>query len=147
MTRRYTVAEREQAVRLVRLARADGRESGAVARVAQQLGFGVESVRSWVKDADRTDGTAGPDAQRVVESETENRELVGVRELKRANEILLKASTFSRRRSTAHPDDRRVHRREPRARSRAHLPNVAGGSEQLPRRQETPGSTVGEGGA
>jgi transposase-like protein len=94
-TRRYTVAEKEQAVRLVRQARAEGREAGAVTRVAEQLGFGVESVRSWVKDADRHDGTAGPDAQRVVELEAENRELVGeLRELRRANEILKRASAF-----------------------------------------------------
>ena len=94
-TRRYTVAEKEQAVRLVRQARAEGRDAGAVTRVAQQLGFGVESVRGWVKNADRSDGTAGPDAQRVGELEAENRELVGeLRELRRANEILKRASAF-----------------------------------------------------
>jgi transposase-like protein len=94
-TRRYTVAEKEQAVRLVRQARAEGREAGAVTRVAEQLDFGLESVRSWVKDADRRDGTAGPDTQRVVELEAENRELVGeLRELRRANDILKRASAF-----------------------------------------------------
>lgn len=52
-------------------------------------------MRSWVKDSDRSDGTAGPDAQRVVAWETENRELVGeLRELRRANEILKRASAF-----------------------------------------------------
>lgn len=58
-TRRYTDAETAQAVRLVRQARAEGRESGAIPRVARQLGYGVESVRMWVKDADVADGTAG----------------------------------------------------------------------------------------
>ncbi len=59
-TRRYTVAENGQVVRLVRQATVEGREAGAITRVAQQLGFGVESVRSWVKDADRTDGLQAP---------------------------------------------------------------------------------------
>ena len=48
-TRRYTPAEREQAVRLVRQLRKElGTDQGTVARVAQQLGYGVESVRAWV---------------------------------------------------------------------------------------------------
>ena len=94
-TRRYTDAEKAQAVRLVRQARAEGRESGAIPRVARQLGYGVESVRMWVKDADVADGTAGPDAQRVAELEAQNRELASeLRELRRANEILQRASAF-----------------------------------------------------
>ncbi len=94
-TRRYTQTEKDQAVRLVRQARAEGRGSGAVGRVARQLGFGVESVRNWVHVADRADGTAGPDAQRVVELEAENRDLAAeVIELRRSNEILKKASAF-----------------------------------------------------
>ena len=49
----------------------------------------------WGKDADVADGTAGPDAQRVVELEVENRELASeLRELRRANEILKRASAF-----------------------------------------------------
>ena len=44
-SRRYTPAEKEQAVRLVRQSRAEGREAGAITRVAEQLGFGTESVR------------------------------------------------------------------------------------------------------
>lgn len=55
--RRYTPEQRAQAVRLVRQSRAEtGQEYGAVQRVAAQLGFGVESVRSWVKQADIDDG-------------------------------------------------------------------------------------------
>jgi transposase len=55
----------------------------------------VESVRQWVKDADTADGTAGPDAQRVVELETRNRELEQeLRETRRANEILKKAAAY-----------------------------------------------------
>ncbi len=43
-------------------------------RVAKQLGYGVESVRSWVRDRDVADGLAGPDAQRVRELEQRARE-------------------------------------------------------------------------
>ncbi|MBD0324775.1 MAG: transposase [Aldersonia sp.] len=94
-TRRYTPREKEQAVRLVRQARAEGRGSGAVARIAEQLNFGVESVRQWVKDADAVDGVAGPDAKRVHELEARNRELEHeLRETRRANEILKKAAAY-----------------------------------------------------
>ena len=90
-TRRYTPAEREQAVRLVRQLRKElGTEQGTVARVAKQLGYGVESVRAWVNQADidggLKDGTSTEDAGRIKELEQE------VKELRRANEILRKAS-------------------------------------------------------
>jgi transposase len=91
--RRYTDEEKAQAVRLVRQLRAElGTEHGTVFRVANQLGFGVESVRSWVRRADIDDGvTAGvtsDQAARVKALEQENREL------KRANAILKSASAF-----------------------------------------------------
>ena len=95
-TRRYTDSEKDQAVRLVRQLRAElGTEHGTVQRVAEQLGYGVESVRTWVRERDVTDGLAGPDAQRVRELEAENKDLSQeVRELRRANEILKRASAF-----------------------------------------------------
>ena len=94
-TRRYTDQEKDQAVRLVRQARDEGRESGAVQRVADQLGFGVESVRKWVQERDVADGLAGPDALRVQELEERNKELAQQnRELARANEILKKAAAY-----------------------------------------------------
>jgi transposase len=95
-TRRYTESEKDQAVRLVRQLRQElGGEHGTVQRVAEQLGYGVESVRTWVRERDVTDGLAGPDAQRVRELEAENKDLSQeVRELRRANEILRKASAF-----------------------------------------------------
>jgi transposase len=94
-TRRYTPAQKEQAVRLVRQARVEGRAAGAVTRVAEQLGYGVESVRQWVRDADVADGTAGPDAKRVVELEARTKALEAeLRETRRANEILKRAATF-----------------------------------------------------
>jgi transposase len=92
-TRRYAAEEKAAAVRMVRSLRAEtGMTHGAVRRVAEQLGNGVESVRSWVKQADIDDGrrpgvTTG-EGERVKELEQE------VRELRRANEILRRAATF-----------------------------------------------------
>ena len=58
---------------------------GTVQRVATQLGYGVESVRTWVKQADIDDGVtpgvSSAEAARVHELEQE------VRELRRANEV------------------------------------------------------------
>ena len=95
-TRRYSEAEKDQAVRLVRKLRAElGSDHGTVQRVAAQLGYGVESVRKWVRDRDVAEGVAGPDAQRVAQLEAEKRELEqSNRELKRTNEILRKASAY-----------------------------------------------------
>lgn len=92
-TRRYSPEEKQQAVRLVRqLAVELGTSHGTVQRVARQLGYGVESVRLWVRQADVDDGVTGgvstQDAARVRELE------VRVRELERANEILRRASVF-----------------------------------------------------
>jgi transposase-like protein len=95
-TRRYTDGEKADAVRLVRQLRKElGSEHGTVQRVADQLGYGVESVRKWVLDADARDGISGPDAERVRRLEAENKALAQeLREVRRANEILKKASAF-----------------------------------------------------
>jgi transposase len=93
LQRRYSDEQKAQAVRLVQQLQAEtGLKHGAVARVAAQLGYGVESVRSWVKQAE-IDGGVRPgitteEASRIRELEQE------VRELRRANEILRKASAF-----------------------------------------------------
>lgn len=92
-TRRYTPAEKEQAVRLVRQMRAErGMDHGCIQRVANQLGFGIESVRKWVAQADIDEGvkagTSTADAERIKDLEQE------VRELRRANAILKSASAF-----------------------------------------------------
>ena len=92
-TRRYTPEEKSAAVRMVRTLRAElGTEHGTVQRVASQLGYGVESVRQWVKLADIDDGhvpgVTTAEAKRIRELEQENREL------KRANEILKRAASF-----------------------------------------------------
>ena len=92
-TRRYSPEEKASAVRMVRTLRAElGTERGTVQRVASQLGFGVESVRMWVKQADVDEGHVGGvttgEARRVRELEQENRKL------RRANEILKRAASF-----------------------------------------------------
>jgi transposase len=92
-SRRYTPEEKEQAVRMVRTLRAElGTSQGTVKRVAAQLGYGVESVRTWVKQAE-IDGGEAPgvttaEAERIRRLEQENREL------RRANAILRSASAF-----------------------------------------------------
>ena len=56
-TRRYREAEKEQAVRLVRQLREElGTDHGTIQRVAMQLGYRRESVRSWVTQAEIDDG-------------------------------------------------------------------------------------------
>ncbi|BCI87848.1 hypothetical protein NIIDMKKI_30540 [Mycobacterium kansasii] len=58
-SRRYSPEEKAAAVRMVRALRAElGTYHGTVYRVARQLGYGVESVRSWVRHADIDDGYA-----------------------------------------------------------------------------------------
>jgi len=55
-TRRYSEREKAAAVRMVRTLRAElGHEHGTVKRVAEQLGYGVESVRVRVGQADIDD--------------------------------------------------------------------------------------------
>jgi transposase-like protein len=95
-TRRYTDSEKDQAVRLVRKLREElGTDHGTVQRVANQLGYGVESVRTWVRERDVVDGVAGPDALRVHELEQRNKELEQeLRETRRANDILKKAAAY-----------------------------------------------------
>ena len=92
-TRRYSEAEKERAVGAVRqLGKELGADHGTVGRVAAQLGIGVESLRSWVRqaevDAGLRPGVNSEQAERIKALEAENREL------RRANEILRKASAF-----------------------------------------------------
>jgi transposase len=92
-TRRYSDQEKAQAVRLVRQLRKElGTSHGTVFRVAGQLGYGTESVRAWVRQADIDDGlmagTTTDETARIKALEQENREL------KRTNAILRSASAF-----------------------------------------------------
>ena len=69
-----------------------GTTAGTVARVARQLGYGVESVRSWVRqaeiDAGARAGVTSAESEELRRLRQENREL------RRANEILQRAATF-----------------------------------------------------
>lgn len=92
-TRRYSQEEKDAAVRMVRTLRAElGTDIGTIARVARQLGYGLESVRAWVRQAEIDEGHAPgvstDEAARIKALEQENREL------RRANEILRRAATF-----------------------------------------------------
>ena len=92
-TRRYSAEEKAAAIRMVRTLRKElGTEHGTIQRVANQLGYGVESVRSWVRQADidegHSPGVSSTESRRIKELEQENREL------KRANEILKRAASF-----------------------------------------------------
>ena len=92
-TRRYSPAEKRAGGPAGAPAPKElGTDQGTVGRVARQLGYGVESVRSWVKQADIDEGvTPGDDhgrgrADPALEQEN--------RELKRSNEILRRASAY-----------------------------------------------------
>jgi len=93
--RKYPRELRDRAQRLVVEARqADPGLSlnAAVVRVGQRVGVQPDTLRGWCKqaavDAGQTVGTTTSDAKRPRELERE------VRELRRANEILLAASSF-----------------------------------------------------
>ncbi len=91
--RKYPDEIRERAVRTVfDIRRETGVKSGAVPRVAKQLGVNKETLRNWVRQAE-IDGGAAPglssdDRQLLAELQRENREL------RRANEILKSAAAF-----------------------------------------------------
>ena len=91
--RRYSADEKAAAVRMVRTLRAElGTDRGTAGRVALQLGYGVESVRSWVRQADIDDGVKpGVPSDSVAEIHRLEQELC---EMKRANEILRRAASF-----------------------------------------------------
>jgi len=74
------------------LRREDPGDQGVISRVARQLGIGVESLRTWVKQADidagSRSGVTTDEQARLAELERE------IKELRRANEILQAAATF-----------------------------------------------------
>jgi len=92
-SKRYPPELKERAVRMVLdLKRADPADHSVITRVARQLGVGVESLRTWVKQAEVDGGT-----KRALTTE-ERAELVELRkknrELERANDILQAAASF-----------------------------------------------------
>lgn len=93
--RKYPPELRERAQRLVSEAREQEPElslNAAVHRIGTRVGVNPDTLRGWIKQADidagRRPGTSTDEKTRIRELEAE------VRELKRANEILLAASSF-----------------------------------------------------
>ena len=90
---RYSPEVRERAVRLV-LEHESEHDSqwAAISSIAAKIGCTAETLRQWVRQAERDQGRrAGlttDERERLKELERENREL------KRANEILRKASAY-----------------------------------------------------
>lgn len=91
--RRYSAETKERAVRMVlQLRKETGERHGSVKRVAEQLDVGVESLRSWVKQAEIDAGDrAGATTADAEELKALRQE---VKELRRANSILKSASAF-----------------------------------------------------
>jgi transposase len=93
--RKYPAELRERALRLVQEAREQDPDlsiNQAVVRIGQRTGVNADTLRGWVKqvaiDRGERRGTTSGDVARIKELERENHEL------KRANEILLAASSF-----------------------------------------------------
>jgi transposase len=90
---RYSAEVRERAVRLVLDHQGDyASQWSAINSISAKIGCTAETLRKWVRQAERDDGKRpGPtsaDQARVRELERENREL------RQANEILRKASAY-----------------------------------------------------
>jgi transposase-like protein len=90
---RYSPEVRERAVRLVfEHGLEHGSQWAAIGSVASKIGCTAETLRKWVRQAERDqgrrDGMTASDRERLKELERENREL------KRANEILRTASAY-----------------------------------------------------
>lgn len=91
--KRYTPEVRERAVRLVFEHESEYESQwAAIGSVASKIGCTAETLRKWVRQAERDtgrrDGMTTGDRERLKELERENREL------KRANEILRTASAY-----------------------------------------------------
>jgi transposase-like protein len=90
---KYAPEVRERAVRLVREhEREYPSEWAAIASIAGKIGCTAETLRGWIRQAERDEGRrpglTTAEQERLQALERENREL------KRANEILRKASAY-----------------------------------------------------
>lgn len=92
-SKRFSPEVRERAVRLVFEHQAEhGSQWAAIGSIASKIGCSPETLRKWVRQAEcdlgRAPGKPTAERERLKDLERE------VRELKRANEILRKASAF-----------------------------------------------------
>ena len=92
-SRRYSPEVRERAVRMVLEQQTEHSSQWAtIQSMASKIGCTSETLRRWVRQAERDQGIrsgmTSDDRERLKKLERENREL------KRANEILRKASAF-----------------------------------------------------
>ena len=90
---RFSPEFRDRAVRLVQDHQQEhGSQWAAIRSIAEKMGCSAEALRNWVRRAEVDTGTrpglVTDDRQRLKELERENLEL------RRANEILRKASAF-----------------------------------------------------
>ena len=92
-SRRYSLKVRERTVHMVLEQQTEHSSQWAtIQSIASKLGCTSETLRRWVRQAERDQGLrsgmTSDDRERLKKLERENREL------KRANEILRKASAF-----------------------------------------------------
>ncbi len=92
-TKRYSPEDRERAVRMVFEHQSDhDSQWAAMTSIASKIGCPAETLRKWVRRAERDqgrrEGTTTDERERLKALERENREL------RRANDILRTASAF-----------------------------------------------------
>jgi transposase len=92
-SKRYSLEVRERAVRLVFESQTEGQSQWAtIQSIADKIGCTHETLRRWVRQQERDQGMraglSSDDREALKQLKKENREL------KRANEILRKASAY-----------------------------------------------------